>query len=310
MQNAKLDYSRIAVLVPCYNEELTVGQVVQDFKRALPGATVYVFDNNSKDKTVSIAKQAGAMVVHSPRQGKGNVVRHMFSTVEADVYIMVDGDSTYPADAAPELVSVLVSSGVDMVVGTRIIEHDARSFRRFHKIGNILITGMISFLFRINVTDVLSGYRVFSRRMVKTVPLMAEGFEVETELTLQTATKGFSFKEVQINYGKRPEGSFSKLSTYADGLLILKAISVIFKDYKPLVFFGAVSIVFAVLSLIAGSFPILDYYEKKFVDHVPLAILAAALGILSMLALGIGLILDTAYKYHCETFELWRRRRD
>lgn len=297
----------IAVLVPCLDEAVTIGKVVDDFRRALPDAVVYVFDNNSTDATAEVARAHGAIVVPSLRRGKGNVVRHMFETVDADVYVMVDGDDTYPAEQAPALIAALQRHGADMVVGTRMQVHAEGAFRLFHVAGNRLLARLIGRLFGVPVTDVLSGYRVFSRDLVKTMPLVAQGFEVETELTLQAAAKGFSLVECPIDYGARPAGSVSKLSTVADGVLILRALVKIFKDYKPQIFFTSLAVLLALLSLLAGLPPILDYYRTRYVSRVPLAVLAAALGILSMLSLGVGLILDTVNRYHTESFVLWRR---
>jgi glycosyltransferase involved in cell wall biosynthesis len=297
----------VAILVPCLNEASTVGRVVGAFRRVLPDAVVYVFDNNSTDATADVARAHGAQVVLSSRRGKGNVVRHMFEVVEADVFVMVDGDDTYPAEVAPELIRSLQTTGADMVVGTRMQSHASGAFRLFHTSGNRLLAWLISHLFRIRVTDILSGYRVFSRDFVKTVPLISEGFEVETELTLQAAAKGFAIVERPIDYGARPPGSVSKLNTFADGVLILRSLAKIFKDYKPQVFFTTLAALFAVCSLLAGVPPILDYYRARYVWHVPLAVLAAALAVLSMLSLGIGLVLDTVNRYHVEAFALWRR---
>ena len=298
----------LAVLIPCYNEEQTIGQVVTDFRRVLPEARIFVFDNASSDRTADVAKAAHADVVFSPHRGKGNVVRHMFDAVDADVYVMVDGDSTYDPTSAPELVRCLVDTAADMVVGARMSAYDPGAFRRFHTFGNRLIARLISWLFRIRVTDVLSGYRVFSREFVKTVPLMSDGFEIETELTLQAAAKRFRIVERPTAYGRRPEGSTSKLNTFSDGVLILKAIFTIFKDYKPQAFFALLTVFFAFASVLAGILPIRDYYAYRYVYHVPLAILAAALGTLAVSSAGIGLVLGTVNRYHNEFFTLWRRR--
>lgn len=300
-------YEGVAVLIPCYNEEVTIGKVVDDFRAVLPGAAIYVFDNNSKDRTSEIARAHGATVVFSPRQGKGHVVQHMFDQIDAGYYLMVDGDDTYPATAAPELLETLRRHDADMVVGSRLTNFKSGSFRRFHSFGNHLVARLISFFFRMNVTDVLSGYRIFSRDFVKTVPLMSEGFDIETEFTLQAAAKSFKVVETPISYGVRPEGSHSKLSTFKDGILILKVILRIFKDYKPQVFFGAIALFLALLSLAAGIVPIMDYVRDQFVHHVPLAVLATGLGILSVLSMAVGLILDTVNRYHNESFRLWRK---
>ncbi len=297
----------IAVLIPCYNEEVTIGKVVADFKQALPAATILVYDNNSTDRTAALAKEQGATVIHAPRQGKGYVVRQMFDEVDADVYLMVDGDDTYPAGEAKDLLAELAKSGADMVVGARVSSFDERSFRRFHKFGNGLVAGLISRLFSTRISDILSGFRAFSRTFVKTVPLMSKGFEIETEMTLQALAKNFAIKEIPIKYGSRPEGSFSKLNTYSDGYLVLKSILLIFKDFKPLIFFSWLSIVFLLITVGTGIWPILDYLEYRYVYHIPFAILATGTGILSALSLSIGVILETISKYHNENYELLRR---
>jgi glycosyltransferase involved in cell wall biosynthesis len=302
-------YADVAVVVPCYNEQLTVAKVVADFTQALPGAQILVYDNNSSDETALRASQAGAIVRHAPREGKGNVVRQMFEEVDARIYVMVDGDDTYPAEAAPELIAELHKTGADMVVGIRMLSFASGSFRRFHQFGNHLVASLISRLFSAKVTDVLSGYRVFSRAFVKTVPLMSAGFEIETEMTLQALAKRFVIKELPIAYGRRPEGSRSKLDTWSDGFLVLKSIAMIFKDYKPLLFFSCLSGLLLVITLIAGLAPVLDYVRERYVLHLPLAILATGMGILSALSLTIGLILHTISRYHNENFELLRRLR-
>lgn len=304
---ARAAHPRIAVVIPCFDEAPTIGKVVRDFARALPGATIYVFDNNSTDDTAEVARRAGAWVVPSPRQGKGNVVRHMSAVVDADVYVLVDGDDTYPADAAPELLERFWHEGVDMLVSTRLAHARDGAFRVFHRLGNRVVSRLISALFSAQVTDVLSGYRLLSRTLVRLVRLRATGFEVEAELTLQALAKGFAILEVPTDYGRRPEGSHSKLDTWSDGYLILKCVFLIFKDYKPLLFFSAIAGLLAVASLVAGSAPILDFLRTGLVLHIPRAILAAALGTLATLSLAVGLILDTISKYHAETIDLWRQ---
>jgi glycosyltransferase involved in cell wall biosynthesis len=298
---------KIAVLVPCYNEEVTVEKVVRDFKRELPDSVIYVYDNNSTDRTAELARKAGAIVVTSPIQGKGNVVRQMFDEIEADVYILTDGDDTYPAEDVHELIEVFEKKGYDMLVGSRLSEFEDKSFRRFHQIGNKLITGLIGILFHVPISDMLSGYRIFRRSFVKTIPLMSSGFEVETELTLQSVAKGFRFGEHPIPYRKRPEGSYSKLNTWSDGFLVLKSIFLIFRYYRPLFFFTAVSLIFALFSLIAGYQPVIEYIEMKYVYAVPRAILASGLGVLSLFSLGIGMILETVIRLHNEKFLLLSR---
>jgi glycosyltransferase involved in cell wall biosynthesis len=298
----------VVVLIPCYNEELTVATVVAGFRKALPGARVIVFDNNSTDRTAELARLHGAEVVWSSRRGKGNVVQHMFETIDADVYVMVDGDNTYPAELAPELIARFLETDADMVVGCRVPDRPQDSFRRFHQFGNRLVATLISVLFRVKVSDVLSGFRVFSRTFVKTVPLISAGFEIETEMTLQAVAKQYKLVEHRVSYASRPQGSVSKLNTYSDGWLVIRAIFTIFKDYKPQVFFSALAIMLALGSLAAGLPPILEYVNTRWVSHVPLAILAASLGILSALCFGIGLILGTVNRYHNEAMRLWRRQ--
>ncbi|MGZ3652308.1 MAG: glycosyltransferase [Bdellovibrionota bacterium] len=302
------NFKDVAVLLPCYNEEKTIAAVVRDFQAQLPGASVYVFDNCSSDRTSEEAKKAGATVVFSARRGKGNVIRHMFNVVEADAFLMADGDSTYPASEAPKLIAALRTHHADMIVGTRMATYSQNAFRRFHVFGNRMVARLISFLFGVEVTDVLSGYRAFSREFVKTVPLVSAGFEIETEMTLQAAAKNFVIREVPVPYGERPEGSVSKLNTFSDGFLVLKSLLLIFKDYRPLFFFGSLSVLLLGFSLLAGSAPIADYMHFHYVYRVPLAILAAALAIVAVLTLFVGLILETVRKFHGENFELWRKR--
>lgn len=298
---------KVAVLVPCYNEAATIRKVVEDFRRVLPAAQILVFDNNSTDGTATVAAEAGATVVLSPLQGKGNVVRHMFEVVDADWCIMADGDDTYPATEAPRLLDAAVTTGADMVVGVRLARFGTQSFRRFHRLGNRIVSGLISRLFGVRVTDALSGYRVFSRAYVRGVPITSSGFQVETELTLHAITKRFVFREIPIEYGERPPGSRSKLNTYRDGALIVSTIALLFKDYKPLPFFTTVAALFVVFSLLAGSLPIIEYYRTGLVPHFPRAILAASLALCGLLSLAIGIILDTSNKYFRENYELHRK---
>lgn len=297
----------IAVAIPCLDEEQTIGKVIGDMKAALPGAEIVVFDNGSTDRTAAIARASGARVIASPRRGKGNVVRHMASVLEADVYVLIDGDDTYPAAEAPRLLERFFDSGVDMVVATRLDSHDENAFRVFHELGNQLISRTIALLFRTPITDVLSGYRVLSSRFVRLVHLRSEGFEVETEMTLQALAKGLPILECPIAYGCRPPGSRSKLDTLNDGLLILKCILLLFKDYKPFAFFSAVAGLLLLASLAAGSAPVVDFYRHAYVYHVPRAILASALAVLAAVSFGVGLLLDTISHYHREQIEQWKR---
>ena len=304
----ELDELRIAVLLPCYNEAVTVQKCVEDFREALPNAVVYVFDNNSSDGTAERAAEAGAVVVRSPRQGKGHVVRHMFRVVDADVYVMADGDDTYPAADAPRLVRELATSHADMVVGSRLDDHEGDSFRSLHVLGNGMFVALVNVLFQVRLEDILSGYRVFSRRFVRTVPLSAGGFGIETDMTLNALSKGLHIVELPIHYGSRPEGSESKLSTWRDGLVILTAIVRLFKDYKPLAFFGGLAFLLGTLCLAAGALPLREYWETSSVHSTPLAVLAASLGLLSALMFSVGLILDTVARYHREVHHLLSSR--
>ena len=300
----------IAVIVPCYNEAATVQKVVRDFHAALPAAKIYVFDNNSTDGTGDLAREAGAEVIRSPLQGKGNVLSHAFRAIQADVYVITDGDDTYPASAAPALIESFDDGRLDMLVGTRLKRFEDDSFRAFHQLGNRVITGLINLLFRSKLSDVLSGYRILSPTFVRLVRLRRSGFEVETEMTLQSLTKRLSIGEFPIEYGSRPDDSPSKLSTWGDGWLILKCIVLLFKDFRPLVFFAAMAGLLAAGALLVGIAPIQDYIQHQYVFHVPRAILAAGLGILSLISLTAGLILDTVVKLHAKTVEFWRQNAD
>lgn len=298
---------QIAVLIPCLDEALTVARVIQDFRRELPGAAIYVYDNGSRDGTAELARAAGAVVRQAPRRGKGHVVRAMFREVEADVYVLVDGDDTYPAEAAPALLAALAEGAHDMAVGVRLEGSEPGAFRLLHRAGNRLVAGLIAWLFAARLTDVLSGYRACSREFAKSVPLFSAGFEIETEMTLQALSKGFSVHEVPIRYRARPPGSYSKLSTWRDGARVLRSILLIGKDFKPLAFFGGLGLLAGLLGLAAGAAPINDYLAHRYVFHVPLAVLAAALEVIAIVVIGIGLVLDSMVKYHQETFELLKR---
>jgi glycosyltransferase involved in cell wall biosynthesis len=282
----------IAVILPCYNEEAAIGAVVEGFRKELPQARIYVYDNNSKDRTSEVAAAAGAIVRSETLQGKGNVVRRMFADIDADVYLMCDGDITYDAASAPALIAKLVEENLDMVVGCRIDSEEA-AYRAGHRFGNALFTGFVAYLFGNRFTDILSGYRAFSRRFVKSFPALSNGFETETELTVHALQLRMPIGEVDTPYGARLEGSTSKLSTYRDGMRILMMITKLFKNERPLFFF---SIIFALLSLVALglSFPLLlTYLETGLVPRLPTAVLAASVMLLAFLALTCGIVLDT-----------------
>jgi glycosyltransferase involved in cell wall biosynthesis len=283
---------RIAVLVPCYNEEAAIGKVVRDFRAALPGAIVYVYDNNSKDETEARAREAGAVVRREYRQGKGNVVRRMFADIEADIYLMIDGDDTYDAAVAPELVRTLVEGNYDIVAGQRIATA-TEAYRAGHILGNKLLTGLTSLMFRVRLKDMLTGYRVFSRRFVKSFPFTAEGFGIETELTVHAVRLLMPMIEVPTKYKERPPGSVSKLSTYRDGFRILFTIAGLVREERPLIFFSAIFVLLAGVSLLLGVPLILEYLHTHLVPRFPTAILATSLMVLGFLSLAVGLVLDT-----------------
>ncbi len=285
--------SRIAVLVPCYNEEATIAQVVHGFHQALPEATIFVYDNNSTDATIARAREAGAVVRSEARQGKGNVMRRMFSDVEADVYVLVDGDDTYDAPSAPALVEKLLSERLDMVVGSRLHSADDAAFRLGHRFGNDLLTGFVSFLFGRSFTDMLSGYRVFSRRYIKSFPALAAGFETETELTVHALELRMPIAEVMTPYKARPSGSVSKLNTYRDGFRILMMILRLFKQERPLTFFSILFTVLVACALIMAYPVVVTFMQTGMVPRFPTAILATGIMILAFLSLAAGFILDT-----------------
>jgi len=283
---------RIAVILPCYNEEHAIGRVIGDFHEALPEAEIFVFDNNSTDRTAEIARAAGASVAHVTLQGKGNVVRRMFADVEADIYLMTDGDCTYDVSVARQLAEKLLAENLDMVVGCRVDKGEAEHYRRGHRLGNRLLTGSVRHMFGGEFSDMLSGYRVFSRRFVKSFPALARGFEIETELTVHALELRMPWGEVDTVYGARPAESVSKLSTYRDGFRILKTILRLYRLERPLQFFGIFSIVFALAS-VGFAIPLLpEYLETGLVPRLPTAVLSTGLMLAALLALGCGLLLD------------------
>jgi len=284
--------ARIAVLVPCYNEEAAIGTVVRDFRAALPSATIYVYDNNSKDETIAKAREAGAVVRNEPRQGKGNVVRRMFADIEADIYILVDGDDTYDASASPALVHKLVDENLDIVSGQRVATGHA-AYRAGHVLGNRLLTGLTSMMFRVKLNDMLSGYRIMSRRFVKSFPFTAEGFGIETELTVHAVRLLMPMVEIETRYKERPECSVSKLNTYRDGFRILFTIAALVREERPLVFFTSIFALLAAFSLLIGTPVVLEYFRTGLVPRLPTALVAVGAMVLAFLSLASGLILDT-----------------
>ena len=297
----------VAVLIPCYNEAVTIGKVIDDFKRVLPDADIYVYDNNSKDDTAAIAEDHGAIVRTEPRQGKGNVVRQMFREIDADYYIMVDGDDTYPAEAAPRLLEPLMNDTADMTVGDRLSNgtYGEENDRAFHGFGNNLVRWLIKVIYGYAFDDVMTGYRAFNRIFVKTMPVLSEGFQIETELSIHAVDKRFRIADVPIDYRDRPEGSYSKLSTFGDGAKVLRAIASLFKDHKPMAFFGWLALILIVLGLIAGIPVIAEYFQTGLVPRFPTAILAIALVICGALSFTAGIILDTVAKTGRKQWELF-----
>jgi len=283
---------RIAVLVPCYNEEASIAGVVAEFRSAMPSATIYVYDNNSRDNTVAVALSAGAVVRSEPWQGKGNVVRRMFADTEADVYVLIDGDGTYEAARAPELVELLLEKGLDMVNGARD-EQSQAAYRVGHRFGNRLLTSIVAAIFGRQLTDMLSGYRVLSRRFVKSFPALSSGFEIETELTVHALELRMPLAEVRTAYRERREGSVSKLRTYRDGSRILLTILALVREERPLAFFTTGFLILASLSLLLGWPVVVTYLETGLVPRLPTAVLSASLMLLAFLSLTSGLILET-----------------
>jgi len=282
----------IAVVVPCLNEEVAIRTVVEDFRRVLPGADIYVYDNNSTDGTSAAAGEAGAIVRCEPEPGKGNVVRRMFSDIDADIYVLVDGDATYPADAAPELIRRLLDEQLDMVCGARQPQRE-EAYRPGHKFGNFMITFLVGLMFGRRFTDILTGYRVFSRRFVKSFPALSKGFEIETEITVHALEMRLPSVEVDIPYFERPEGSSSKLHTVKHGISILKTILILIKEERPLEFFAILCAIFELASLILAWPVVAEYLETGLVPRFPTAILATGLSLLGFMSLACGLILDT-----------------
>lgn len=296
----------VAVLVPCYNEAVTIAKVVDDFKRVLPEATVYVYDNNSTDGTGDIARAHGAVVRTERRQGKGNVVRQMMRDIDADYYVMVDGDDTYPAEAAPALLAPLMADEADMVVGDRLSNgtYGEENDRAFHGFGNDLVRVLIKWIYGFEFSDVMTGYRAYNRVFAKTMPVLSPGFEIETELSIHAVDKRWRVAEVPVDYRDRPEGSESKLSTFSDGAKVLMMILSLFKDYRPLALFGWLALIFCLLGLAAGVPVVWEFMQTGLVPRLPSALLAVALEFVGILALASGLILDTVVKGNRMQYEL------
>ncbi len=296
---------KTAVLIPCYNEAQTVGEVVSDFKKALPKATIFVYDNNSVDNTAKIAKEAGATVVHEYQQGKGNVVRRMFQEIEADCYILVDGDDTYPAEAAKKMEKAVLDKKIDMVVGDRLTStYFQENKRPFHNFGNSIVRASINTIFKSNVKDIMTGYRAFSRRFVKTFPVLSKGFEIETEMTIHAVSMNMSIENVVIEYRDRPEGSESKLNTYSDGLRVLRTIFRLFRNYRPLSFFSWIAVILAVVDFLILLFAVfIPFNQTGLVDKIPTLIVGGFVALAAMLLYICGLILDSNWQKERREYE-------
>ena len=301
---------KIAVLIPCYNESLTIGKVVKDYRQAFPNARIYVYDNNSTDHTDEIARNAGAVVRYEYRQGKGNVVRSMFKDIDADCYIMADGDDTNPPE--PKMAEMILNKECDMVIGDRLSStYFTENKRRFHNSGNRLVRFLINHLFQVQVKDIMTGSRAFSYAFAKTFPVLSKGFEIETEMTIHAAAHNLSMKEFPVNYRDRPEGSQSKLNTFRDGIKVLKTIARLFREYKPGTFFNLLAIVFLLISILFG-FPVFrEYFQTGLVPRFPTLIFAGFMLIMSLLLFVTGLILEVIVKKDRQMFELiWIRTKN
>ena len=297
---------KIVILIPCYNEAKTIEKVVKDYKKELPGADIYVYDNNSIDGTDKIAKKAGAIVRYEYKQGKGNVIRSMFRDIDADCYLMIDGDDTYPKENAKEMCDLILSGKADMVIGDRLSStYFTENKRPFHNLGNKMVRFLINKLFKNNVKDIMTGYRAFSYEFVKSFPVLSKGFEIETEMTIHSVDKNFRLIEVPVTYRDRPEGSVSKLNTYSDGIKVLKTIATLFKEYKPQAFFNLVAILFLLLGLIFGIPVLFEYFETGLVPRFPTLISSGITILVAILMWITGIILQVINKKHRELYELY-----
>ena len=295
----------IAVLIPCYNESLTIASVIRDYQKALPDATIYVYDNNSTDGTDVIARKEGAIVRYEHRQGKGNVIRTMFREIEADCYLMIDGDATYAPRVAPEMVTLVLNHGADMVIGDRLSStYFTENKRPFHNIGNVLVRTLVNTFFHANVTDIMTGYRAFSRLFVKSFPILSQGFEIETEMTIHALDKNFSLVTLPVDYKDRLDGSVSKLNTFSDGFKVVKTIFSLLKDYKPLAFFGTLALVALGVALGLGLSVLFEYFDTGLVPRLPSLVVAGVFSLFSLEMLVCGLILDKSKKDNRRNFEI------
>ena len=297
--------NKIAVLIPCYNESLTIRKVVEDYKTALPEADIYVYDNNSTDHTDEIAREAGAIVRYEYRQGKGNVIRSMFRDIDADCYLMIDGDDTYPAENAREMVNLVLEKGVDMVVGDRLSStYFTENKRPFHNFGNRIVRDLINKLFHNDIRDIMTGYRAFSPLFVKSFPVLSKGFEIETEMTIHAVDKNFLIEEIPVTYRDRPAGSESKLNTFSDGFKVLKTIASLFKEYKPFHFFSWISGILWIIALVFFVPVLLEYFKTGLVRKFPTVIVCGVRATIGSLMWICGVILDVIVKKHRQLYEL------
>lgn len=295
----------IAVLIPCYNEAKTIAKVVRDYRAALPEADIYVYDNNSTDHTDDIAREAGAIVRYEYRQGKGNVIRSMFREIDADCYLMIDGDDTYPAENAREMVNLVLERKVDMVVGDRLsATYYTENKRPFHNLGNRLVKGLVNTIFKGSVSDIMTGYRAFSYQFVKSFPVLSKGFEIETEMTIHALDKNLSVQSVQVEYRDRPADSPSKLNTYSDGMKVLRTIVRLYKEYRPMSFFGLLAALMTLVSVILFIPIFAEYLHTGLVPRFPTLIVCGVMGTMALLLWVCGLILDTVAKKHRQLFEI------
>ena len=297
---------KIAVLIPCYNEAKTIEKVIKDYKKVLPTADIYVYDNNSTDGTDKIARKAGAIVKYEYRQGKGNVIRTMFREIDADCYLMIDGDDTYPVESAVEMCNLVLDGRADMVIGDRLSStYFVENKRLFHNFGNKIVRFLINFLFKNKIKDIMTGYRAFSYEFVKGCPVLSKGFEIETEMTIHAVDKNFKLVEVPVSYRDRPSGSVSKLNTYSDGIKVLNTIAVLFKEYKPFCFFCLISLMFLILFLLLGGPVVLEFFETGLVPRFPTLIVAGVFLTLAFLFWITGIILDVIVKKNRQSYELY-----
>ena len=301
-----MEKKKIAVLIPCYNESKTIEKVIKDYKKVLPDADIYVYDNNSTDHTDEIARKAGAIVRYEYRQGKGNVIRSMFRDIDADCYLMIDGDDTYPADDAKKICEPVLEGRADMVIGDRLSStYFEENKRPFHNFGNVLVRKLINILFKNSVKDIMTGYRAFSYEFVKGFPVLSKGFEIETEMTIHAVDKNYKLVEVPVEYRDRPEGSVSKLNTYSDGFKVLKTIAMLFKEYKPMAFFGILAFIIGLIGIILTVPPFIGFFETGQVSKFPSLIFGCFLITTALLNVVTGVILEVIVKKHRQLYELY-----